>query len=1114
MGYAKTIVLFICLWGIMSFSENAHSQVITPALLERLSRVEPDELIRVNIRLSEQYDGRDLHDKASRVQTKKERRELVSRELKAFSKTQQKDLLSFLDRQEKSMQVNQVKPLWIVNLVNCYATVEVIRQLEEFPGVERVDYDKVQQILDTGWETSPVMSADKLNPPDIAWNINLIGAPQVWEDGYTGEGIVVAVLDTGVNAGHADLTGRMWEHPVFVNHGYNFVEDNHNTHDYHGHGTHCAGTVAGNGAAGSITGVAPEATIMALKVLSNQGSGTEAGVWEAIGFSIEYGADIMSLSLGWPHGAEPDRAAWRIAMENAMNAGVIAAVAAGNEGGGGMGTLPPPNNIRTPGDCPAPWTHPDQFAEGGNSAVVTVGATTSADDVAGFSSKGPVTWQNVNPFNDYPLSQGLFVPDVVAPGHEILSLVHNSNTGYTVKSGTSMAAPAVAGLMALMLSKNPLLTPEEISQILEETSVPLHEGKNNVSGSGRIDAHAALEAVWGSIVYVSHTVNDSEGNDDGLVNPGETIHLSVELSNSANGAVSNVSAMLLSASPFVTILQGNADLGDFGESETLEFEDIFTVKIAENIPGHYEIPFTLNVFSDGDTVNVWKNSFTEIAWAPLLTFQDVIVDDTTYGNQNGLLEPGETATLIVTLKNSGQIASEPVAMMLESDSEWIIFHHPEPFDGLGIEPDSLLEAEFMVTAVHSTPLASLAEVLLTAVSGYYQVEDLQNLRIGEIPVYSQGNIPSTLNQNPTISSQAINPGQLTVSIPHNATITSVDVEYRIVSTSGAWVRDQRSYLKCVSEGGEAESAISSGPLNNVGGAVDYSRTGLPLASNVTGGGDIQFELHVFRTWGGTGSGTQYAYVPNNSWKIIVHYQLPQHEVTFQVSDQTQTWVENARVDVFEEAGYTNQSGEAGFMLPAGGHFYSVSADRHLGFDNVPLQVSQDGIVEVMLQRYFWATFDIKNQDGESVADASLVVAGDSIDGLEVEWLENGIYDFTISAEGYHPYEGTFVIDNSDLLVEVFLTDESLNYDNPREDAFVVYPNPVSEMLSVDFTAVEGTTVRFTLYDGIGRVIISRSIDVNNGNERFMMDVRSLTSGVYILRIDDGAQLLRKKVIVQ
>ncbi|TVQ18006.1 MAG: T9SS C-terminal target domain-containing protein [Bacteroidetes bacterium] len=1112
MGYVKSLLLFICLFT--GLSVNAHNQVVTPALQERLSRAEPDELIRVNIRMSEQYDSKVLYDKASRVSTRKERRELVAKELKVFSETHQKDLLSFLDHQEKSMQVSQVKPLWIVNLVNCYATVVVIRQLEEFPGVERVDYDKVQQILDTGWETSPIMSADKLTPPEIAWNINLIGAPQVWEDGYTGEGIVVAVLDTGVNAGHADLTGRMWEHPEFVNHGYNFVEDNHNTHDYHGHGTHCAGTVAGNGAAGTITGVAPEATIMALKVLSNQGSGTEAGVWEAIGFSIEHGADIMSLSLGWPHGAEPDRAAWRIAMVNAMNAGVIASVAAGNEGNGGMGTQPPPNNIRTPGDCPAPWTHPDQIAEGGNSAVVTVGATTSADDVAGFSSKGPVTWQNVNPFNDYPLTQGLFVPDVVAPGHEILSLVHNSNSGYTVKSGTSMAAPAVAGLMALMLSKNPLLTPEEISQILEETAVPLHEGKNNVSGSGRIDAQAALEAVWGSIVYINHTVNDSEGNDDGLVNPGETIHLSVELSNSANGPVSNVSAMLLSDSPYVTILQGNAELGDFGENETLEFEDIFTVKIAENIPGHYEMLFTLNVFADGDTVNVWKNSFTETAWAPLLAFQAIIVDDTTYGNENGLLEPGETATLRVALKNSGQIASEPVTMKVESDSEWIIFHHPEPFDGLGIEPDSLQKAEFMVTAVHSTPLASLAEMLLTAVSGHYQVEDLQTLRIGEIPVYSQGNIPSTLNQNPTISSQAVNPGQLTVSIPHNATITSVDLEYRIVSTSGAWVRDQRSFLKCLSDGGDAESAISSGPLNNVGGAVDYSRTELPLANNVQGGGDIEFELHVFRTWGGSGSGTQYAYVPNNSWKIVVHYQLPQHEVTFQVSNQTESWVESARIDVYGETGYTNQSGEAGFMLPAGGHFYSVAADRHTGFDMIPLQVSQDGMVEVMLQRYFWATFTIKNQDGENVADASLVVAGDSIEGMEAEWLENGIYDFSVSALGYHPYDGAFVIDNSDLQVEVFLTDESLNYDDPGENVFVVYPNPVSEMLSVDFTAAEGATIRFALYDELGRLIISQSIAGNNRNERLLLDVGSLTSGVYVLTIDDGMQLLQKKVIVQ
>jgi subtilisin family serine protease len=170
-----------------------------------------------------------------------------------------------------------------------------------------------------------------------------MNVPQVWDMGFTGQGIIVAVLDTGVNYNHEDLEDNMWTHPEFPFHGWSFVNNNNNPMDYNGHGTHCAGTVAGDGSAGSQTGMAPSAKIMALQVLGGSGGGTESGVWEAIEFSVEYGAHVMSLSLGWQHVWNPDRASWRNAMDNALAAGVIASVASGNEGGSNT-----PSNVRTP----------------------------------------------------------------------------------------------------------------------------------------------------------------------------------------------------------------------------------------------------------------------------------------------------------------------------------------------------------------------------------------------------------------------------------------------------------------------------------------------------------------------------------------------------------------------------------------------------------------------------------------------------------------------------------------------------------------------------------------------------------------------------------------------
>ena len=158
-----------------------------------------------------------------------------------------------------------------------------------------------------------------------------------------------------------------------------------------------------------------------------------------------------------------------------------------------------PNNVRTPGDVPPPWLHPDQTLTGGISAVVSVGATDINDAIASFSSRGPVTWSTISPFNDYAYNpgMGLIRPDIAAPGSNIKSLDYHSNTGYADGwSGTSMATPCVAGVMALMLEKNPNLTPAEIDYAIETNALELGTaGKDNIYGSGRINALAAINAL-------------------------------------------------------------------------------------------------------------------------------------------------------------------------------------------------------------------------------------------------------------------------------------------------------------------------------------------------------------------------------------------------------------------------------------------------------------------------------------------------------------------------------------------------------------------------------------------------------------------------------------------
>lgn len=412
-------------------------------------------------------------------------RDQACRAMSSWTQAQQQPVLDAIAALPTPRFSRDLQPLWIANVITGKFTAGEIAQLAILPQIKCIDLDETRQLLPTA---SPSRQ--------VVWNIDRIAADQVWDAGYTGHGITVAVLDTGVNYQHIDLADHLWQHPDFPYPGYDFFNNDPDPMDDNGHGTHCAGTVAGDGSAGTNTGVAPDATIMALKFLGAYGQGTQSDAWQAIQFAVEHGAHVLSMSIGWLHDWEPNRPVWRQIMENLLSLNCTACVAAGNWGEF-TPEYPVPDNINTPADCPPPWLHPSQTISGGTSATIAVAASDGVDSAAAFSSHGPVTWQYQNDYNDYPYGpqQGLIRPDVAAPGVGITSLDFSCNAGYLDGwDGTSMATPAVAGTVALMLSKNALLTVAEIDEILETTAVGTGV-KDNLLGSGRIDACAAVNAV-------------------------------------------------------------------------------------------------------------------------------------------------------------------------------------------------------------------------------------------------------------------------------------------------------------------------------------------------------------------------------------------------------------------------------------------------------------------------------------------------------------------------------------------------------------------------------------------------------------------------------------------
>lgn len=455
--------------------------------------------VKINIILAEQADAQELIRMAEAFPTKAERREFVINTLKRQAEDSQASLIKELNRLEINGLVEEIRPLWIVNSVSCYANEEAISAISQRKDILTYYVCEEFQCI----EDESVTAVELGDEREIAENIVKVNADQVWALGYTGEDVLVALIDTGVRLDHADLQGRLWDGGAeYPNHGYDFYQHDNDPSDTHGHGTHVAGTIVGTGVSGTQTGVAPGATLMVLKVFHGEDNLTEVTMCvEAMQFAVEHGADVMNMSLGQPLPDSSVKQMLRQACDNTLAAGVIAAVCAGNSRQIQM-LAPVPYNIWSPGDCPPPHLHEDQLVNaGGTSCVICVGAVNNNDVLGDFSSEGPATWSGVTPYNDYPYSSGsptnigLIRPDVCAPGVNVKSLDFSTTNGYCLKSGTSMATPCVAGTIALMLSKDHELTPEQIDEILERTAVPLSAHKSNDFGSGRIDALAAVNAI-------------------------------------------------------------------------------------------------------------------------------------------------------------------------------------------------------------------------------------------------------------------------------------------------------------------------------------------------------------------------------------------------------------------------------------------------------------------------------------------------------------------------------------------------------------------------------------------------------------------------------------------
>ena len=435
------VLLLVCWTGLSS-----EAGVISPELEANLRSLGPGEEVAVIVSLADKADLKAFKEEKD----KGVRRGKLIRALQSTADYSQKELKQFLINKK----AKKVQSLWIFNGLAVTASSSVIYDLTDQPGVESIRLDKAVQAP----EPTPAATAS------FEWNLDAIRAPELWTMGYTGAGVVVANMDTGVDGQHPDLASqyRGGNNSWFDPNGEHITTP----YDADGHGTQTMGLIVGGNGGGSAIGVAPAAQWIAVKIFNDAGQATYSGIHQAFQWLLDPDGNPTSndapdlVNNSWTlRGSEGQCITEFQGDIQALKAAEIAVVFSGGNVG--------PN----PDSSESPANNPGSFA---------VGATDDTNTIDSSSSRGPSACDS-----------GIY-PQVVAPGVNVKSADLTFGGlfpgSYAYVSGTSFAAPHVAGAMALLLSSFPDAMVVELETALKDSAFDLGPaGPDEDYGYGLLD---------------------------------------------------------------------------------------------------------------------------------------------------------------------------------------------------------------------------------------------------------------------------------------------------------------------------------------------------------------------------------------------------------------------------------------------------------------------------------------------------------------------------------------------------------------------------------------------------------------------------------------------------
>lgn len=570
---------------------STYAAEIAPDLQDYWSKAAPTDRVNAIFYLWERVDIREmdntLHDMRA---TRQQRHQIVVEELQRVARETQPPLLSELENLKNQGLLDGYTPYWITNCIVVKGALSTLEEFAKNSAIERVESVPKIELIEPVREDREVRQALDSRTSGV----NAVHAPQVWyELGFTGEGTLVANMDTGVDGTHPALASR-WRgnHAPHEECWLDVLGTNFDTpHAAGSHGTHTMGTMCGTGSATSnvdTVGVAPGAEWIAMNAIGGFGADFDSDVLEGYQWfadpdddpeTVDDVPDVIQNSWG-VYGGFPGYSdcyeVWNEAILACEAAGTVVTFSAGNEG---------PNlySHRSPANIAIDSV--TFFSIGSVNANNWPG---TPHPISGFSSRGPSDCDS-----------SAIKPEVVAPGEDVYSTLPGNTYGNN--SGTSMAGPHVAGIIALMREANPNADPRDIKSALLETAIDYGSaGEDNTYGRGMVDAYEAVLLIASSRGLIMGQVTDattSEPISGARIQVGDNFARLTDSQGNYRISTPSDSVLPISASAFgyaqynssITVAEGDTLFLDVELSPVVTGTLHGTVQIGENIPLEHAI---------------------------------------------------------------------------------------------------------------------------------------------------------------------------------------------------------------------------------------------------------------------------------------------------------------------------------------------------------------------------------------------------------------------------------------------------------------------------------------------------------------------------------------------